>query len=1194
MKIKSLDIAGFKSFCDRTKVLFDNSLTAVVGPNGCGKSNIVDAIRWALGEQSAKNLRGKGMGDVIFNGSENRGPQSMAEVTITFDNTDGYSHPLYADYPEIAITRRLHRDGTSDYLINKNPCRLKDVTELFMGTGGGARAYSIIEQGKIGLIVSSRSEDRRAMIEEAAGITRFKKARQTAQRKMEMTRQNLLRIRDVVQEMTRSLDSLKRQARKAERYNRYADEQRDAELYVNSHKYLELRAAVKTAELSLDAARDEYDTLRNSFEAAEARIEGLRLEEASARNDLEQAKQKAQEADNEISVLETEVRHFEDSLRRIKQEEASLLEQQLESDARLSSNAEERRVLEQRLGALQSDFQAMSVGREEVERRAEDARMRLADLGKEFDEKRDRMSRCRARIAASQSALDSYHHRIEEAESRIEVTKSERQTLGEQIVGLTALTKSFEDKFNVTQSELDSLRTVARTEGEACENLREQVQLCDEERRRVKDELTTKSSRLESLLQVNESMGRHDNAVKQAVDALSEDAQHLFSGMLVDYIQCPKEHELALAVVLADKLQALVTEGHDSGFEMLAWLKERDLGRVIALPSNTNMVPQDVVLSIDDPAVLGSLSDLIKVDEQVQSAVGNILAGVFVVSDEAAALRLWEQNKGRASFVTPDGQYLDSLGIQSGGRAGTPGADLLEQKREIRELESAVETLSRLHEDLEVRFESLKEEMIRRQESAERARLDAQRTEFVLSEVDKDKARAIEDLERVTVRNTNLDRDFANQSEQLQKMQNDRERVASEMDESTREVDMLQRVIEEQSEMIGACRDEADRLAAEVTDAKIREAKFRQQHESALERSQQIVAIEEEVNGQMDRISKRKLSISGEIGKIAGAIVASKEKLEQRLDTIDVLSKNVEAHALILDEKSQILSEASTLFKTQRGQSDAASQKVTDLKMEMQKAESDIAYLLSNVREKHDVDIEKILGDYHWRSLPDRALFERISELKGLISRMGSINPAAIEEYAEMQKRFDEKVEQKADVEQALEDLESAISKMDKDSKRMFKETFDAVNEKFQEIFPRLFKGGHAALKLTEPDDLLNTGVDIIASPPGKKLRAIELMSGGEKALTAVSLLFAIFMQRPSPFCLLDEVDAPLDDANVGRFIDMVREMTDRSQFVIITHSKITMEGADALYGVTMQEPGVSKMISVNLVHKENAQAVNN
>ena len=623
MKIKSLDISGFKSFCDRTKVLFDNSLTAVVGPNGCGKSNIVDAIRWALGEQSAKNLRGKGMGDVIFNGSENRGPQSMAEVTITFDNTDGLSHPLYADYPEIAITRRLHRDGTSDYQINKNPCRLKDVTELFMGTGGGARAYSIIEQGRIGLIVSSRSEDRRAMIEEAAGITRFKKARQTAQRKMEQTRQNLLRIRDVVQEMGRGLESLKRQARKAERYNRYADEQRDAELYVNSHKYLELLAAGKTAKLSLADAQDAYDNLRNNFEAAEARIEGLRMEEAAARNDLEQAKQKAQAADNEISVLESEVRHLEDALQRIKREESSLMEQQLESDARLNSALEERKVLEDRLGSLQSDFHAMSSGREEAERRAEDARLRLAELGKDFDEKRDRVSRCRARIAASQSACDSYNHRIEEAASRLEVTKSERRTLEEQIVGLTALNNSFDEKFHATQTQLDQLRNTARTEGEMFENLREQVQRCDEDFRRVKDELTAKSSRLESLLQVNESMGRHDNGVKQAVEALSAEAENLFSGMLVDYVQCPREYELPLAVVLADKLQALVTSSHDAGFELLSWLKARDLGRVIAVSAQNSCIEAAAADAVTGDGVIGNLFDLIQVDY----IINNIVAG---------------------------------------------------------------------------------------------------------------------------------------------------------------------------------------------------------------------------------------------------------------------------------------------------------------------------------------------------------------------------------------------------------------------------------------------------------------------------------------------------------------------------------------------------------------------------------------
>ncbi|HUT76849.1 MAG TPA: AAA family ATPase, partial [Polyangia bacterium] len=407
MRIKALNINGFKSFCDDTRINFDHSLTAVVGPNGCGKSNIVDAIRWALGEQSAKNLRGRGMEDVIFNGSKNRGAQSLAEVTITFHNDDGLSHQAYADYPEIAVTRRLHRDGTSEYLINKTACRLKDVFDLFMGTGGGARAYSIIEQGRIGLIVSSRSEDRRAMIEEAAGITRYKAARRLAGRKMDQTRQHLLRVTDVVAEMERNLSHLKRQARKAERVKRHQAEQLDQELWVASHRFLELRARTTTLDQSLAAAEEELDTGRGELRAAEARMAACRVSEQESRLALDRDKVAAHGIDTAILRIESDLGHLRENLERLRGEELTSAGLEAESAGRLRALEEEREALATRAEEIERDAQHLAEQRGEAERLAGEARQRLAELGAAYDARRDRMSRARARIAASDSVLAS-------------------------------------------------------------------------------------------------------------------------------------------------------------------------------------------------------------------------------------------------------------------------------------------------------------------------------------------------------------------------------------------------------------------------------------------------------------------------------------------------------------------------------------------------------------------------------------------------------------------------------------------------------------------------------------------------------------------------------------------------------------------------------------------------------------------
>jgi len=1009
---------------------------------------------------------------------------------------------------------------------------------------------------------------------------------------MELTRQNLLRINDVVAEMGRNMENLKRQARKAERYNLYAREQRDAELHVASHRYLEHLAARKTAALQLEQAEEVCDTLRNVLEASETRLESLRIEEAEARTELESARQQAMAVDGGITLLEKEISHLEEGLERIKREEASLLEQQLESDNRMASNHEERRILETRLSTIASDAYAMTVAREESERRARDARDRLVELGREFDAKRELMSRCRARVAGSQSAIEAYSHRIEEAAARLESTRSQSKTIEMQIAGYRELLSGFESRLTVTQDELAILRTRAREQGEHYEQLVGQVHACDEERQAVREELTAKASRLESLHELNNSLDRHDNGVRQAVEALREAGVDSFDGLFIDFIACPRELEVALAAALSDRLQSLVTGNAESGFALLAWLKERDLGRVCAIPM-TLCTAEGALPVVEGPGVRGRLIDLLQVDDRVSGAAERLLRDVFVVESEADARRLWECYSGQASFVTLDGQFIDITGAMRGGRPSSPGADLLEQKREIRELEGMVNALRMRSSDLEQRFEETREEMRRCGEMAEQSRSDAQRMEFLLSEVDKDRNRAAEDLESALEKCAHVERDVAQQSEQLERMTADRDRVQAELEAAGAEHEKLSVGIEEQSALIAALQDEADRLAAEVTEARMREIKVKHQHEAAIERSQQIAAIEEDVTAALERIARRRNEIVVETGRTAGRIVAAREKLADQLNHVDRVNALVAQATQRLDDRMQVFAEAQSLFKAKRTEVEDAHEKVSELQMSLQKSESDIDHLLLSAREKHDVDLPRILGDFHLRDIPDRVVFDRIEELKSLISRMGSINSTAIEEYADIAQRYEQKVTQKADVEQALEDLESAIARMDKDSRRMFKETFDAVNEKFQEIFPRLFKGGHARLLLTDPDDMLTTGVDIVASPPGKKLSNIDLMSGGEKALTAVSLLFAIFMQRPSPFCLLDEVDAPFDEANVGRFVDMVREMADRSQFVIITHSKVTMEGADTLYGVTMQEPGISKMISVNLVHRESARMAN-
>jgi chromosome segregation protein len=1190
MRIKRIDISGFKSFCDPTRVVFDHSVTGVVGPNGCGKSNIVDALRWSLGEQSAKNLRGKAMDDIIFNGSKNRGPLSMAEVTITFDNTDGLSHHSYLDFSEIAVTRRLHRDsGTSEYFINKVPCRRMDVTDLFLGTGGGARAYSIIEQGRIGLIVSSRSEDRRAMIEEAAGITKYKTARTRAARKMDQTRQNLMRVTDIIAEMERSLRSLNRQAKKAERFKCYREEQIDLDLYVASHRYLELRAKRSVVVQMLGSYDEQLTVARAAFDTLETRVQRLRLDEAEVKGRLDSKTAVAYEIDKEIEVIENEVGHLLEAVERYKTEERNIREQKASVIRGREELRDESELLEQQMQRVSKERDAAIVQNAEIAEHAELARGRVEELSVEYDSRRDRMSHSRARLAAANNAILNLGRRQEEAEFRLKTSNDERCELEEQALELGRKVVGLSEQVTLTEDQLNTARSTEELERGVYDELRTQVESCANNLQQTRDELQSRISRKESLEEVMNGLESHDVAVREAVTLLEEEGEGLLQGLLIDSLECKQEFERALAATLNDRLQSLLVEDRAAGMQLLNTLKERNMGRVTVAPMTELLGPQ--VPEVTGVEKLTRLVDQVESDEKSSFIVEALIANVFVVEDLKEAEELWEEHEGRLTFVTMDGQLLEAGGMMRGGCSGSVDANLLGQKRQIRELVKEVKRLKTAHDGFDQKFAALKEELAARGEASETARGEAQMQEITLVEVRKDKVRAEEDLASFDQRRTAMDRAVTLQKEMLAQVEADMEQVTGEVQETQTEIEESERVLEEQTAQIGAYRAEAERLTDAATEVRVQLAALEQQWQHGIERREQLKRAASDADDRLGKADEQRERAFYELGRAAGEVFRQRELLGTKLDAAEAIRSVVEGLRVELDAATAQLSEIDDEVKELREAVEATSEEVSQLQMKEQQVGLSIEHLVENISERHDTALLMVIGDYHLRQLPGENTRARADELRGLIERMGPINLAAIDEFESESKRHEELAAQKDDLEQALEDLEQAISRMDRDSKARFKETFDDVNRRFKEIFPKLFNGGRAHLALTDPSDLLTSGVDIFAEPPGKKLLGnIELLSGGEKALTAVSLLFAIFLHRPSPFCVLDEVDAPLDGPNGGRFIDMVQQMTDHSQFIIITHSNATMERTDALYGITMEEPGVSKMISVRLSAEESAK----
>jgi chromosome segregation protein len=1189
MRIKRIDISGFKSFCDPVRISLDHSVTAVVGPNGCGKSNIVDAIRWTLGEGSAKALRGSAMEDVIFNGSENRGPKSMAEVTITFDNTDGLSHPDYLEFTEVAVTRRLHRDGTAEYLINKVPCRRRDITDLFLGTGGGARAYSIVEQGRIGLIVSSRSEDRRLMIEEAAGITKYKTARKVSERRMDQTRQNLLRVSDVVSEMERNLANLNRQAKKAERYKKYREEQTDLELHIATFRYLKLRAETVALRSILEEKRRALEGSKNSLSASETRVQQLRLEEQHARSNLDRETAKGYEIDNAVRVAETEIRHLTEDIRRFRHEAESALEQLSSANRQNQQMEDEKALLVEQIKRAQTDLEVAGVRFLALSKEYEEAKGRLSELGEEHDAKRDEVSRSRSLLAASEAAVFNLTRRIDEIEVRLDRIQEERDAVVRDAETLKEKSVTLEQRMREVSGRLEEARNTAETEKAAHEQLKEDVDSCETELRATRDQLSAKKSRKASLEEVMDGMKGHDGAVRDAMVMLEREGQHLVDGLLVDAVRSAEQYEQAVAAALGDRLQALLVSDRASGLKILDILKSKDMGRVaVASPSWTKGT-EDGTISVTDPDVLGPLTSFIECDPAIEPFIRNLAAGMFIVSTLDRAEQLFVQYDGRVSFVTLDGQLLEKGGVMRGGRAKTAGAALLGQKREIRSLEEEVTSLSLRHDSLEQRLQYLKDELKARIIAGETARTMAQAEEIALAEVRKDTSRVVEDLAAFARRQEAMDRDIAHQTEILVQSRSDKTRAEHEASTSKQRIDDIERELHARAGEIEACRHEVDRLNAAVSDIRVKKASLDQMLESAVKRHSQLDNMMNEIEERTALADDKQKTAYASVGRSAGLAVRKREILLDKVKESEAVQARIAVQRAALDEAAFQVSEAEESVKKERAVIDAVSKEVSEIDTREQKSGLAMEHCLNQVLERNDCDLLRVIGDYHMRDIPGEDIRARVDELKGLIDRMGPINLSAIQEFEEQNERFQQLSLQKTDLEAALADLEKAISKMDKDSRRRFKETFEDVNERFQKIFPKLFNGGHARLELSDPDDLLGTGVDIFAQPPGKKLGSNELLSGGEKALTAVSLLFAIFLHRPSPFCILDEVDAPLDEANVNRFVDMVHQMTDRSQFIFITHSKVTMEKSDALYGITMEEPGISKVVSVRLTDERRA-----
>lgn len=1181
MKIKKLEIIGFKSFVDKTILHFDHDITGIVGPNGCGKSNVVDAIKWVMGEQSPSRLRGKSMDDVIFNGSEQRGPHGFAEVSLTFDNTDGQTPPEYRDYEEICVTRRLDRSGRSDYLINKTPVRLMDITNLFLGTGVGRRAYSIIEQGRIGFIVSSKPADRRSMIEEAAGITKFKVRKRAAERKMDQTRHNLVRVGDILQELERSLASLKRQAQKAERYQRYRDEVRDLELYVASFRYLELFNETRVIAGALTSASAAEQGQRLALKVREAELEAERTHVDALSSKVESCNTKAYELDNAVRVLEGQIQQL---LERVQ----SLRDREQLAERELGELVGQRRALTEERDALAAALKDLEAAEAEAQQlferesqELERRRLAVAEAERAVTNARGRQADADTRVARAEAVLAGFERRREEGRERLDKLRGERAAQEQRKITLREEGEALQTRLDVLKSGKEE--TAARKDQVEAEliELRGKIRTSDEQLEKLRDETAEKRSRLSSLREVQQRFEGVDAGVRALMTQFDPEATKLV-GLVADRLVSPPELDGALAAALGDRLQQVVVESPERGLEAIAFLRENEAGRATALPQRLRRTVGERPSVPDDEAVLGRLTELVECAPEDESLMQHLLASFVVVRDLDSALRIHRAGSD-AILVTLDGDRIEPDGSMSGGAGDDSGAHLLELQREVRELETVVAHLDdQLTEAVRVHGD-LRRGIAQRQAAIDAARTEAHDAEIAIVKAEKDVRRIQGEVESVDAGIARLGDEIGALGTALEQASDEEREAKSEIESAKNAGDDAKQELKAAEAVYGQRQVSVEEQAARATEVRVRAAQARERAESdrgALDRLSRSIT---ELDDREGRLRGDVLEGARQQGVLAAEILATREGLGDAIGAAMKAHEDLGAARAHYEEARQALGEAEISVKVLRDDIGEVSGRVTELTVRDRELAMELEHLVDQVNERHRIDVREVLTDYHARELPDEQVKQRVKELLRLIERMGAINLTAIEEYEEKSVRYEKLKAQNDDLQEALKKLEKAIREMNRESRRMFKEAFVAVNERFKRIFPALFRGGKAELRLSDPSDLLESGIDIIAQPPGKKLGSLELMSGGEKALTAVAMIFAIFQYKPSPFCLLDEVDAPLDEANISRFAHAIQQMTDRSQFIVITHSKRTMEFTDVLYGVTMEQPGVSKLVSVEL-----------
>ena len=1186
MYLKKIEFQGFKSFVDPTTLAFEPGISAIIGPNGCGKSNVSDAIRWVLGEQSAKALRGSKMADVIFNGTDTRKPGGLAEVSLTISNED---RALAVDFAEVTVTRRSYRSGESEYLINKAPARLKDIYALFTDTGIGTDGYSLLEQGKMDLILSSKPMERRSVFEEAAGITKYKTQRDEALRKLEATDQNLLRVNDIVNEVKRQIGSLERQARRAEKYQVLKAELDKLRSRLLVREVKASREAARSMDAELQRLQDAHDTLDARQKELDAAAAGLRLELSRDDEALAAANQAVYALQSQVAQLDRQQELNRNQVANLEERAARALADAGEQRGREGQLRSELEASRREQAAEEETLRSLKAQLEEAEAGLREASTRRLERSEQAQSLQQKLMKCMDRKAAVKGEAEALQGRLAMVDARVQQLEGE---LGQAQVSLQEAGRRLEEaavQAGAKGEEIRSLEDVLGGQYLRKRELEEALRAAEEGINARQVVLGSERARLGVLEELSRALEGYESGPKALLQARAKGASPAAVESLAHRVRAKAEAEAAVELALGKRLQTLLVSDEAEALAALDWLRAGKQGRASLLPRSAFRAPaagfDPAVLALE--GVLGPLANFMEADPGLEDVLAWLAGGYLLVRDLDAARAAARLLPAGAEAVTLDGWLVSSEGVLRGGASDAAERGLLSRDREtaalkarieqgeaqlaaihadrdrlrheLSELSKAIELQSRQKSDAEIAVARLQKEQGARQEDVGR-----------LARESEDKRKSIESVQVEAAgfrgRHENLERQLAEMAGEENGLQADLNGVLDAINQlRLDEEQRVQGVNERRVAQAGA----DQRLQNHRVTASRLEADARASGEQAARREADASAARQE----QEELRGRNAALEAELKSVFERRTGAEDRLrlatESRQERLDAIEKSEE-------DLRRLRAEAAAVAKDRH-----------ELELRNQELRLKLDALEQTLARDFHVDLQAldqaqlfVHGDgAPGEPEPDPSP-ERVQELTVKLEELGVVNPAAAEEYRELEQRHSLLVGQLEDLRNAKADLMKVIHKINQESRERFLATFEKVHEAFKRTFKELFGGGEARLILMEEGDLLEAGIDIIARPPGKRQQSISLLSGGEKALTATALLFALFETKPSPFCVLDEIDAPLDDANISRFTQLLSQYAKNTQFIVITHSKLTMERADVLYGVTMEEAGVSRVIS--------------